>query len=77
MCLAVPGRVTAIASDPLRTARIAFGSVVKEASLALLPEAEVGDWVIVHAGVGLQVLDEVAAAEVFEALRALDAADAS
>ena len=74
MCLAIPGRILEIGPDAVRTARLAFGAVVKEASLALLPEAQVGDYVIVHAGVGLQILDQQAALEVFEALRQLDEA---
>ena len=77
MCLAIPGQILAIGTDSVRTARLAFGAVVKEASLAFLPEARIGDYVIVHAGVGLQVLDQEAAAAVFEALRQLDEAEAT
>ena len=63
MCLAVPGRVLAIEEGELRMARIAFGEVVKEASLNLVPDAEVGSYVLVHAGMALEVLDEVSALE--------------
>ena len=71
MCLAIPGQIVSISPDELRTAKIAFGSVLKEASLALVPEAVEGDYVIVHAGVAISILDEQAAQEVFEELRKL------
>ena len=75
MCLAVPGRILSVGEDALRTARVAFGPVVKEASLAFVPEARPGDHVLVHAGLALEVIDEAAAAKVFEALRDLEAAN--
>jgi hydrogenase expression/formation protein HypC len=60
MCLAVPGRVVEIDSqdDLLRSARVDFGGVVRQASLACLPEATVGDYVLVHAGFAISRLDE-------------------
>jgi hydrogenase expression/formation protein HypC len=71
MCLAIPGKVTSIAgSDPLlRTGKIDFGGVLKEASLAYVPEAIVGDYVLVHAGFAISRLDEEEAAKVFDYLR--------
>ncbi|HEX2485956.1 MAG TPA: HypC/HybG/HupF family hydrogenase formation chaperone [Myxococcota bacterium] len=63
MCLAVPGRVAAVfEEDGLRMARVDFGGVRVRVCLETLPEAEVGTWVLVHAGVALQRLDERAAA---------------
>ena len=63
MCLAVPGRVAAVfEEDGLRMARVDFGGVRMRVCLETLPEAEVGAWVLVHAGVALQRLDEAAAA---------------
>jgi hydrogenase expression/formation protein HypC len=56
--------------------RVAFGAVVKEISLALVPEAQVGDYVVVHAGMALDAIDEAAAQRVFQALQELDAAGA-
>jgi hydrogenase expression/formation protein HypC len=56
----------------MRTARVAFGGVVKEVCLAYVPEAEVGDYVIVHVGFALSRLDEAEAARVFEALAGLE-----
>ncbi|MFO0700723.1 MAG: HypC/HybG/HupF family hydrogenase formation chaperone [Nitrospira sp.] len=61
MCLAVPGQVLKIEDDTLRTARVSFGGVTKSVSLALVPEAEIGDYVIVHVGFAISKLDEEAA----------------
>lgn len=71
MCLAVPGKLLEIAGeDPyFRTGRVSFGGVVKEVSLACVPEARVDDYVLVHVGVALNVIDEAEAAAVFAHLR--------
>ena len=73
MCLAVPGKILSTSGDdPLsKTARVSFGGVVKEVSLAYVPEAKVGEYVIVHVGFALNVLDEEEARQVFECLEAL------
>lgn len=67
MCLAIPGQVLSIAGDsPLtRTARVAFAGIVKQVNLAYTPEADVGHFVLVHAGFAIAVVDEA------EALRTL------
>jgi hydrogenase expression/formation protein HypC len=67
MCLAVPGKLISISGDePLeRMGRVSFGGIVKEVSLAYVPEARVGDYVIVHVGFALSVVDETEAARVF------------
>jgi hydrogenase expression/formation protein HypC len=71
MCLAVPGKIISVSGEtPLeRAGRIDFGGIVKEASLAYVPEAAVGDYVIVHVGFALSRLDEDEARKVFEYLR--------
>jgi hydrogenase expression/formation protein HypC len=72
MCLGVPGKVVEmIAESPLGMpmARVSFGGIIKEACLAYVPEVQVGDYVIVHAGFALSVIDEEEAMEVFEMLR--------
>ena len=71
MCLAVPGRILSVAGeDPLmRVGRVDFGGVVKEINLAFVPEARIDDYVLVHVGFALTVIDESEAAQVFEALR--------
>lgn len=74
MCLAVPGRVLSISDDePLfRTARVDFGGVVKVISLACTPDAGVDDYVLVHAGMAIAVVDQTAAAETLNLLRTVD-----
>src|SRR5271165_3829678 len=71
MCLAVPGRLVSVMGDDpvMRTGRVDFGGVVKEINLAFVPEARVDDYVLVHVGFALTVIDESEAAQVFEALR--------
>lgn len=59
MCLAIPGRIISFSEDtPERLGRVDFSGVVKETSLAFTPEAQVGDYVIVHAGFAISQLDE-------------------
>ena len=74
MCLAVPGSVLSIAGDDplMRVGRVDFGGVVKEISLAYVPEAAVGDHVLVHVGFAITVIDEVEAARVFAHLREIE-----
>jgi len=71
MCLAVPGKITSITGDDQfsRIGKIDFGGVLKEASLAYVPEAQIGDYVIVHVGFALSRVDEAEALKVFEYLR--------
>lgn len=65
MCLAVPGEVVAISGDDplLRIGKVSFGGVLKEVSLAYVPEVAIGDYVIVHVGFAISKLDPVAARE--------------
>jgi hydrogenase expression/formation protein HypC len=74
MCLAIPGKILSIAGDePLgRTGRVSFGGIVKEVSLAYVPEARVGQYVIVHVGFAISTLDEAEAHRVFDYLRQMD-----
>lgn len=60
MCLAVPGKLLDITGDnPLtRQGRVSFAGIVKLANLAYVPEAAVGNYVLVHAGFALTVIDE-------------------
>ncbi|HJU82918.1 MAG TPA: HypC/HybG/HupF family hydrogenase formation chaperone [Holophagaceae bacterium] len=71
MCLGVPGRIVEVEEGPLRLGRVAFGEVVKQVSLALVPEALLGEFVMVHAGTALEVIDEAAAERVFRVLEDL------
>ncbi len=70
MCLAVPGKVISVSgADEVRTGRVSFGGVVKEVNLAYVPEAKIGDYVMVHVGFAISVVDETEAAQVFEYLK--------
>jgi hydrogenase expression/formation protein HypC len=71
MCLAVPGKVVNVVEEEglgLRRGKVDFGGVLKEVCLAYTPEAVVGDYVLVHVGFSLSVVDEVEAQRIFEAL---------
>ena len=71
MCLAIPGRVLSMTEgDPLmRTGQVDFGGIVKTINLAYAPEARIGDYVLVHVGFAITVIDEEEAGRVFEHLR--------
>ncbi len=73
MCLAIPGRVLSVrGEDPLvRSARIDFGGVIKEISLAYTPEARPGQYVLAHVGFAMAVIDEAEAARMLETLSEL------
>lgn len=74
MCLAVPGRIVSIGESPeiLRSGLVSFGGVLKEVCLAYVPEARVGDYVIVHVGFAISTLDEQEALRVLEYLDEID-----
>lgn len=74
MCLGVPGKVLEIQPDPLgiTMGKVAFGGIAREVCLAYVPEAQVGDYVIVHAGFAISRLDEQEAMEVFELLSRME-----
>ena len=59
MCLAIPGKIISIDKDEplLRMGRVSFGGAIKQVSLAYVPEALIDDYVIVHAGFALSVID--------------------
>jgi hydrogenase expression/formation protein HypC len=75
MCLAVPGKILSVSGDePMtRTGRVSFGGVVKEVNLAYVPDARVGDYVIVHVGFAISTVGAKEAEEVFDCLRQMDA----
>ena len=74
MCLAIPGKILTVSGDePLRRmGRVSFGGIVKEASLAYVPDADVGDYVIVHAGFAISQVDEQEALQVFQYLKEIE-----
>lgn len=71
MCLGIPGEVKTITEGPLRTGQVSFGGVLKQVCLAYVPEAGVGDFVIVHAGFAISRLDAEHARQVFSYLEEL------
>ena len=74
MCLAIPGKVVEIkGQDMMRMSRVDFGGIARDISLAYLPEAGVGDYVIVHAGFAISQLDEEEAHETLRLLAEIDA----
>jgi len=78
VCLALPGEVLELQPVPgswRRVARVRFGGVVKQVDVSLVPEARAGDFVLVHVGVALAVVDESEARRVFEAIREMGGVD--
>ena len=73
MCLAVPGEILSIKAEDefLRIGKVSFGGIVKDVVLSYVPEAAVGDYVIVHAGFALNIIDAEEARKVFEYLEEL------
>ncbi len=75
MCLGIPGEIVEVYErDGLKMARVRFGGVTREVSLAFTPEAQPGDYVIVHVGFALQVLDTQEAQELLSLLREIEEA---
>lgn len=72
MCLAVPGKIIEITQTPAaKMGKVDFGGVLREVCLEAVPEAEIGSYVIVHAGFALSVLSEREAQETLDALKEL------
>lgn len=74
MCLAVPGMIVELfdAQLPFAAGLVEFAGVRRQVSLACVPEAREGDYVLVHAGVAITRIDSAEAARVLEALEQLD-----
>ena len=71
MCLAIPGKIKSIESQYdglVRVAKVSFGGIVKDASLEMVPEAKVDDYVLVHVGVAISIVDEEEAKQTFRYL---------
>ena len=68
MCLAIPGKIQNIESQYdglVRMAKVSFGGIIKEASLEMVPQADIGDYVLVHVGVAISVVNEEEAKKTF------------
>jgi hydrogenase expression/formation protein HypC len=74
MCLAIPGKIVSVEGDDpiLRAGKVNFGGVIKQVNLSYVPEAKIGDYVVVHVGFAISVVDEEEALRVFEYLRSMD-----
>ncbi len=69
MCLAVPGRVLEVSeTDGTRTGKVQFGGIVREACLDYVPQAAVGDYVLVHVGFAISMVDPEEAARTYQLL---------
>lgn len=71
MCLAIPGKIIEVSvqlDDIFRTAKVSFGGILKEINLSMVPEAQPGDYVLVHVGVAISKIDEDEAKKVFDYL---------
>jgi len=71
MCLAIPGRIETIddgQNEAMRQAKVSFGGIQRDVCLALTPEAAVGDYVLVHVGFAIGVIDEAEAQRIFQTL---------
>lgn len=77
MCLAIPGKIVAVSESEdaplLRMGQVSFGGILKEISLAFVPEAAVGDYIIAHVGVAISRLDEAEARRSLGDLKAIEA----
>ena len=70
MCLAIPGRILEISvADGVRLGRIEFGGIIRQACLDFVPEAAVGDYVIVHVGFAISRVDRQEAERTYEELK--------
>jgi hydrogenase expression/formation protein HypC len=77
MCLAIPGKVLqAEEQNGLRVGRVQFGGIVRSVRLDFVPEAEVGDYVMVHVGFAISQVDEAEAERTYELLREMGALEA-
>ncbi|AFK03958.1 hydrogenase assembly chaperone hypC/hupF [Emticicia oligotrophica DSM 17448] len=78
MCLAIPGKIKSIEyqyDGLVRMAKVVFGGITKEASLEMVPDAQVGDYVLVHVGVAISKVDEEEAQKTFKYLEEIGEID--
>lgn len=78
MCLAIPGKITTITTDtdnPFRSGKVSFDGIVREVNLSMVPDAAVGDYVLVHVGTAISTVDEEEAQTTFEYLKQIGELD--
>lgn len=72
MCLAIPGKIIEITNaldETFRTAKVSFGGIFKEVNLYMTPDANIGDYVMVHVGVAISKVEEEEADKIFSYLK--------
>lgn len=78
MCLAIPGKIISISNqldETFRQGKVSFGGIMKEVNLCMVPEARVNDYVLVHVGVAISIIDEEEASITFEYLKQMGEVD--
>jgi hydrogenase expression/formation protein HypC len=78
MCLAIPGKLISISAqldETFRYGKVSFGGIMKDVNLSMVPEANVGDYVLVHVGVAISVVDEAEARQTFQYLKQMGEVD--
>ncbi|MCB0505891.1 MAG: HypC/HybG/HupF family hydrogenase formation chaperone [Cyclobacteriaceae bacterium] len=78
MCLAIPGKIESIENqldEIFRIGKVSFGEIKKDINLSMVPEAKVGDYVMVHVGVAISVVDEEEAKRTFDLLMQMGEVD--
>ena len=77
MCLGIPGKIIeTYEADGLRMGKVDFGGVIREACLEYVPEAQIGDYTVIHVGFAISRLSEEEAQETLEMLRQMEELDA-
>lgn len=74
MCLSIPGRLIKITNqldETFRIGKVSFDGVIKDVNLTLVPEAKINDYVMVHVGAAISIVDEVEAKKTFDILKQL------
>ena len=78
MCLAIPGKLTSIDNsrdEVFRTGKVSFSGIQKEVNLMMVPEAKTGDYLLVHVGVAISIVDEEEAQKTFDYLKEMGELD--
>lgn len=78
MCLAIPGKILSITNqldETFRVGKVSFGGITKEINLCMVPDANINDYVLVHVGVAISIIDEAEAQLTFDYLKLIGEVD--
>jgi hydrogenase expression/formation protein HypC len=78
MCLAIPGKLIAITQqldETFRYGKVSFGGILRDVNLSMVPEAKPNDYVLVHVGVAISIVDEEEALKTFEYIKRIGELD--